>query len=213
MHSGVASLLSRTLAVAAIALSLLVYTGTSRSVAAQLSQQEISQFLANPASLLSANPDGGGKLVSTVRDLALSDPATLPVIISLLANANSAQQAAIGSGLGQAAMASLRSNPTFATQIQDALAASGVQMAIASFASTTGNVQIGSTAGGAGSGGGGGGPVNGGPPSGGGGGGGGNSQGNNGSGSQGGNSQGGGGNSQGNNGGGNSQGGGSVSNH
>jgi hypothetical protein len=111
--------------------------------------------------------------VSTVRDLVLANPATLPAIIALLQNANSAQQAAIGSGLGQAAQTSVRTNPTLANQIQEALAASGVQVAIASFAATTGNVPIAGAAPGGGGGGGVGGPTNSSIPSGGGGGGGG----------------------------------------
>jgi len=136
--------------------------------AAQLTPQEVAQFLANPAALLASNPDGGAGLVSSVRDLLLSDPATLPVIISLLANANQAQQSAIGSGLGQAATASLQTNPAFSNQIQEALAASGVQTAIASYSATTGNT-VTATAGTAG-GGGSGGPTSGGLPTGGGGG-------------------------------------------
>lgn len=136
---------------------------------AQLSPQEVSQFLANPASLLANNPEGGGRLVSAIRDLLLSDPTTLPAIISLLADANAAQQAALGTGLGQAAQASATADPNFANQIQQAVAASGVQVAIAAFSVATGNSQTASSGGG---GGGVGGPVNGSPPGRGGGGGG-----------------------------------------
>jgi hypothetical protein len=123
-----------------------------------LIQQQVSQFLANPSSALAANPNGGGRLVSLIRDLLLSDRDTLPVIIALLTNATADQQSAIGSALGQAAQALASTDPNFANQIQSGLAQSGSSLAIASYQSTTGNVQIGA-AGGAGAGGGGGGPV------------------------------------------------------
>ena len=77
---------------------------------AQLSPQAVSQFLANPGQTLQQFPNGGAQLVSFIRNLALSNPDTLPVIISLLANASKDQQAAIGAGLGRAAQASLQNN-------------------------------------------------------------------------------------------------------
>jgi hypothetical protein len=161
----------------------------SAAMAAQLTQQQINAFLANPSGLLAQNASGGSDMVAMVRDLMTSDPNNpnmLSSIIALLASANSAQQAAIGSGLGMAAQALVRTNPDVANQIQVALANSGVQTAIASFSSVTGNAVIGAAGGGGG--GGGGGPTGSGAPSGGGGGGGGNNQGA----FQGGNSQGGG---------------------
>jgi hypothetical protein len=151
---------------------LLIHPGVSPAGAAQLTAQQVSQFLANPSALLTANPNGGGRLVREIRDLILSDPATLPAIIALLTNASAAQQTAIGSGLGQAAQALASTNPDLANQIQTALAASGVPLAIASYSAVTGNVQIGSTGGAGGGAGGGSGPTSGGPPTGGGGGGG-----------------------------------------
>jgi len=142
--------------------SLVIHPGTAS--AAQLTPQQVTQFLANPSALLAANPNGGDALVSTIRDLLLSDHSTLSAIIALLGSATPDQQSAIGSGLGQAAQAS---DPAFASQIQRLLAESGSPLAIASYQTTTGNVQIGAGGGG----GGGGGPTNGGPPTGGGGGG------------------------------------------
>jgi hypothetical protein len=164
---------------------LLMHTAGSPACAA--TQQQLSAFLADPGAFLGANPNGGGKLVSTIRDLLLSNQGAmaaackaanrptqpnciLSAIIALLSGASAEQQSAIGSGLGQAAQA--LAGTTFASEIQTALAASGSDVAIASFATTTGNVQIGANGGGGG-GGGGGGPVTGGAPAGGGGGGGG----------------------------------------
>jgi hypothetical protein len=160
--------LARRFAIAGTAALFFCHPITSATAA--VTPQQVTEFVSNPASILQANPEGGGRLVALVRDLVLANPATLPAIIALLARANPAQQAAIGSGLGQAAQSSVRANPTLANQIQEALAASGVQVAIASFAATTGNVPVAGTAAG---GGGVGGPTNSSIPTGGGSGGGG----------------------------------------
>jgi hypothetical protein len=146
-------------------------TGSSVAQTPPLTAQQVSQFKTDPSSALAANPSGGGRLVSFIRDLLLSDKTTLQSIVALLTTANADQQSAIGSGLGQAAQALASTDPSFASEIQRLLAESGSNLAIASYQSTTGNVQTGA-AGGAGGGGGGAGPTNGGPPAGGGGGGG-----------------------------------------
>jgi hypothetical protein len=145
VHRGSWRFLCHSLMCLIAATYFLVLPGNSAAVAAPLSSQQVGRFLADPSAALSRNPDGGAKLVVEIRDLVLSDPATLQAIISLLANANAAQKTAIGSGLGQAAQASLRSNPALANQIQTELAASGDELAIASYSATTGNVDIGST--------------------------------------------------------------------
>jgi hypothetical protein len=186
MYRRTVTLFFRTLVSLVAAGYLLIHPGGTAAVAAQLSPQQVSQFLANPSALIAANPDGGGKLVASVRDLMLSDPsppAVLNELITLLKSLNSNLQSAtetqklaisnqisaIGAGLGQAAQALASTNVALANQVQTALAASGVQLAIASYLAETANVQIGSTGGG----GSGGGPVSGGAPMGGGGGGGG----------------------------------------
>ena len=151
---------------------LVIHSGGTSAVAAQLSPQQVSQFLTNSSGLIADNPDGGSKLVATVRDLLLSDsspPAVLNALVALLNNLNtnlqsatitdaqklaiSNQISAIGSGMGQAALALARTNPDQANQIQALLASSGVQLAIASYLAVTGNVQI-AAGGGAGTGGG-----------------------------------------------------------
>jgi hypothetical protein len=154
MYRGLLTFLCRSLVSLVAAAYLLIHPAGSTVMAAPLSPLQVSVFLANPSALLTANPNGGGQLVSTIRALMFSNPATLPAILALLANANAAQKTAIGTGLGQAAMALVNSNPDLANQIQTALTASGVPLAIASYSVTTGNVQIGSTGGGGGSGGG-----------------------------------------------------------
>ena len=78
----------------------------------------IQQFLANPSSLLSQFPNGGPLMITKVRDLAASDPATLSALIGLLKSANPDQASAIGTALGQVALMAVNSDPAFATQIQ-----------------------------------------------------------------------------------------------
>lgn len=92
----------------------------------QLPSNTVSDFLGNPASLLSnpANAQGGNGLISMVRDLVASNPSALGAIIGLLGQANVAQQQAIGTGLGQAANLCQRPDPNFAADISQALAQS-----------------------------------------------------------------------------------------
>lgn len=162
------SFLERAAVTSAAVAMLLIHPGSASVHAAQLSQQEVSQFLGNPSNLLATNPDGGARVVSTVRDLVLTDASTLTSVINLIAGASQSQQSSIGAGLGQAAQALVRTNPTLANQIQQQLAACGdaCRQALVAYAAVTGNVQIaaGGSGGGGGGGGGVGGPINGGPP-------------------------------------------------
>jgi hypothetical protein len=139
------------------ATALLCVVG-SASLAQQLTPQ---QFQADPGQVLSGNPDGGAQLTALIRQLALADPKDLPPIIDLLKTANPKQAGAIGAGLGQAALASVRTNQPYATEIQQSLAGANNQDASNAYATVTGNTQIGAVGGGApGSGGGVGGPTN-----------------------------------------------------
>lgn len=122
-------------------------------------RQLIQTFRAGPGEFVQRYPDGGAQLISAIRDIATADPAALPLIIAQLAKANSNQQMAIGSALGQAAQAAVRSNQAYANEIQQALATSGIENAIVAFSAVTGNFPIASTAGGGGGGGGAGGPT------------------------------------------------------
>jgi hypothetical protein len=131
---------------------LVIHPGVSPAVAAQLTSQQVSQFLADPSALVKANPTGGGKLISQIRDLMLSDPQVLTPIIALLANANDAQKSAIGTGLGDAAQTLVTTNPLLANQIQTALAANGDKLALAAYQTTVGNEAIGAAGGGGGAG-------------------------------------------------------------
>jgi|HubBroStandDraft_3_1064219.scaffolds.fasta_scaffold22634_2 hypothetical protein len=144
------------LLVGAIGISMVPF-GSQAQQSGQLTPQ---QFQANPAQILASYPDGGPLLISLIRELAVADQADLPLIIGLLANANVDQANAIGTGLGQAALASVTTNQAYANAIQIALAAANNQTASLAYAAVMGGQTIGATGAGGGGGGGGGGPVN-----------------------------------------------------
>ncbi|MGA7799244.1 MAG: twin-arginine translocation signal domain-containing protein [Gammaproteobacteria bacterium] len=124
---------------------------------AMAQQSAVDKFLADPAKALQNFPKGGAQLISLIRDVAVAHPEALNSIVALLKTANTDQQSAIGSGLGQAAQIVTKTNPTYANQIQQAVASAGSDAATTSFASVTGNVNIAATGGGDGGGGDGGG--------------------------------------------------------
>jgi hypothetical protein len=135
----------------------------------------IAKLQTNPAQIFldaSGNSLTVAALISAVRDLTVADKNALKPIVEALKLASTEEKSAIGTGLGQAAQALLKTDPPFAAEIQQALAASGDSAAILAFAAVTGNVPIGATGGGAGGAGGAGSSAGGGGASGGGGGGG-----------------------------------------
>lgn len=120
--------------------------------------QTVAQFAANPAQVLAQFPNGGPQLISLVRDAVTQNPGLLQTLTGLLQGASADQQAAIGSGLGQAAQIAINNNnQAFANQISAAVAASGASNAQTAFSGATGNTQTAATGAGAGAGGGGGG--------------------------------------------------------
>lgn len=119
------------------------------------SPQKVSDFLSNPSALLGgpAGQRSGGEVTADIRNLLVSDPATLSVVIGLLKTdplPSPDLQRAIGAGLGLAAMSCLRPDPTFAGEIQAQLAATNSQDAKREYAAVTGNQLIGAIGGGAG---------------------------------------------------------------
>jgi hypothetical protein len=97
-----------------------------------------SAFLADPPQIIRENPKGGARLTVEVRDLALSDPATLKPILGLVPEANKDQKAAIAAGLAWAARVEARSNPGYASEIEQAVAQTKDQNLILGYAAGTG---------------------------------------------------------------------------
>jgi hypothetical protein len=116
----------------------------------------IQEFLANPAALLSQFPDGGALMITKVRELAGSDPATLSALIGLLKTADPDQSTAIGTGLGQVALMAINSDQGFATEIQTEIAQAGNTSALTAFSAVVGgDIKLAATGPGIGIGGGG----------------------------------------------------------
>ena len=123
----------------------------------QLPAQVVSRSMNDPEQLLTQFPSGGPQMISLIRDLVASEPATLPMILDLSAKANSKQVQAIGTGLGQAARVCSRTDPTFANEIQQMTVATNVQPVTQAFAAVTGDLfpgSVGPVRGGGGGGGG-----------------------------------------------------------
>ncbi len=116
---------------------------------AKLSDTAISQFKANPSTLLMTYASAGLPLSTQVRSLVLTDPTLVDTLIALAKCAdasqkadnaggspkcaNDAQKAAMGAGLAEAARILAATNPTLAAQIQTAVAQSGLQPLITAF--------------------------------------------------------------------------------
>ncbi len=103
----------------------------------------INAFTSNPIGVLGLNPTGGARMISQIRDLAASDPATLPLILSLAANSNNDQKSALGAALAQAARICVRMDPAYASQIQQAIAQTGDQALIVAYSAAAGDQPVG----------------------------------------------------------------------
>jgi hypothetical protein len=108
----------------------------------QLPVSTLAQFMADPGQLQSKYPNGGARMISTIRDLVASDPSMLPRVLDLSANSNAEQIAAIGAGLGQAALVCSRGDPTFANEIHQMVAAVNNQPLTVTFAGVVGNSPV-----------------------------------------------------------------------
>lgn len=130
----------RAVGVALTAVWICVESPGSIAVAATLTPQQITQFQADPAAALARYPSGGAELISFIRDLVVTDGATLNSILALIPTATREQQSAMGTGLGQAARALFRPNPPLASQIRTLLVAcESCQNAVLAYGGVTGN--------------------------------------------------------------------------
>jgi hypothetical protein len=120
----------------------------------QLPTEEVAQFLGDPDAILadSAYIAGGAKLISRIRDLAASNPATLNVIMRLIGKASPDQQTALGTGLAQAALVCVKTDQAYATQIQQTMAGFSDKdnNAVVAFRAVLADAPIGALGGGAG---------------------------------------------------------------
>jgi hypothetical protein len=121
----------------------------------ELSAQVVSQFVNDPERLLTLFPSGGPQMISLIRDLVASDPASLPQIVKLNAEANADQLKAIGTGLGQAALLCSHTAQAFSGEILQMTVTANNQPLSQAFAAVMGDLFLSSTdsAGGGGGGG------------------------------------------------------------
>ncbi len=103
--------------------------------------------MVNPGDLLSSHPTGGLALSTQVQDMLLSDPSLLGALLEAAQNGDSAQQAAIGEGLADAAQTLVTTNPRLAGTIQQQVALSGLSSVITAFSATSTGTQTASTGG------------------------------------------------------------------
>jgi len=123
---------------------------------APLPAATVSAFIANPGQLLTQFPGGGDGLRALARDYMSSDKGALAPLIGLLANANQDQRIKIAEGLADAAKLYAPTDLPQATEIQQAVAKTGLTEVIKAYASIAGDAGTGSTTAGGGGGGGGG---------------------------------------------------------
>ena len=77
-------------------------------------------------------------MITKVRDLAASDPATVDALLGLLKSANPEQSAAIGTAFGQVALMAISTDQPFATDLQTKIAQSGNTTALDAFDAVVG---------------------------------------------------------------------------
>ena len=118
---------------------------------------EVTTFKADPKDLLKKHQSAGLPLSTAVRNLALTDSSSVAVVISLAGepDTNSAQRAAIGAGLAEAASLVAASDPKLAASIQAQVAGSNIPDLLTAYLAVAASTATGATSGGAGGGGGG----------------------------------------------------------
>jgi hypothetical protein len=83
--------------------------------------------------LLDLHPAGGVVMTATVRRLAGSNFATVPVLVGLARDANVAQIVALGTGLARAANVCKRKRPDLAEKIKEEVLKAGIPALTAAF--------------------------------------------------------------------------------
>ncbi|HBF31088.1 MAG TPA: hypothetical protein DDW73_15945 [Rhizobium sp.] len=94
----------------------------------KFSGAQFSDFITNPQALLKRNPIGGLQLSGEVKGLTVTDPlAAVDALLNIARSANSAQAAAIGSGLGQAVKAILAVDKSCGEDLARKITGSGLE--------------------------------------------------------------------------------------
>lgn len=105
----------------------------------RLPNAQVREIKADPLRLLTQYPTGGIGMTSLIRDLVASDPATLVMALDLTVAANADQVSAIGTGLGEAALACAGSDGAFESEIRQMIASLGNELLNLAFAAAMGD--------------------------------------------------------------------------
>ncbi|MBB3646342.1 hypothetical protein FHX14_002539 [Rhizobium sp. BK619] len=100
---------------------------------AKASPEQLDSFSSQPADLTTKYPTGGAAMSLEVRTLAGSRFDNVDRLVQLAAGASPGQKSAIGAGLAWTARACAVSQPEYALQIQEKIAASGLEEVITAF--------------------------------------------------------------------------------
>ncbi|ACE94916.1 hypothetical protein RHECIAT_PC0000846 (plasmid) [Rhizobium etli CIAT 652] len=100
---------------------------------AKASPVQLESFSSQPDSLTTKYPTGGAAMSLEVRTLAGSRFDNVDRLVLLAAGASPGQKSAIGAGLAWTARACAASQPEYALQIQQKIAASGLEEVITAF--------------------------------------------------------------------------------
>ncbi|AHG48950.1 hypothetical protein RLEG12_08405 (plasmid) [Rhizobium leguminosarum bv. trifolii CB782] len=100
---------------------------------AKASPEQLDSFSSQPADLTTKYPTGGAAMSLEVRTLAGSRFDNVDRLVQLAAGASPGQKSAIGAGLAWTARACAASQPEYALQIQEKIAASGLDEVITAF--------------------------------------------------------------------------------
>src|SRR6266851_2519736 len=107
----------------------------------QSAKTTASRIHFNPRAIFSdprGRPLSNAELSSSVREVLLFDKSALQPVIAALALATNGERAAIGTGLAQAMLVVVSSDPSYATDILHALATKADRIAIAAFVALAG---------------------------------------------------------------------------
>ena len=115
----------------------------------QVSKEAVDSFMGDPGAMLRQFPNGGARMISGIRDLAASNPATLSPILQLVGTANQGQISAIGSALGQSQRICGAKDASYAQQIEHGVVLSKNLELILAFETVTGQPPTGAPGGGA----------------------------------------------------------------
>lgn len=117
-----------------------VQAAECRSAFGRASAADMDSFIAQPTSLMTASPEGGGLMVKQVRELLLANTDLTQSVLALAANANAEQRSSIGAALGQVTQACSKTSPDVAQQIQAAVLTVSNPEIMTAFRQATGDV-------------------------------------------------------------------------